>query len=173
MIALLAYNTSTFIKNIYYKYIMGKLSGKKTKKAYKATPNSRGSRGSPIQGSPFNNPLQYQELPLQSFYHTQIPPLRRDQPTYQPTYLPTVYVNPNPYMHPNVQYIQQPQPQPQPQRFVIRNLNDLLNVSYTQEQLDALTGPPSPEPDRNDLYRKFNYTRGGRSKKYSRKNRRK
>jgi len=149
-----------------------KPTGKKTK-AYKATQNSRGSRRrSPIQGSPFNNPLQYQELPPQSFYHTQIPPHRRGQPTYPPTYpptyLPTVYVNPNPYMHPYVQ-----QPQPQPQRHVIRNLNDFLNVSYSQAELDALTRPPSPEPHRNGLYRQPNYPRGGRSKKYSRKNRRK
>jgi len=169
---------------------MGKQPSKsvgKTKKAtsksgkiYRATQSSTGSRRSPIQGSPFINPLQntYQEeSPPPSFYYTQIPANRRSQPPNQPPNQPHFYVNQNPYMHPNVQYMQQPQPQQQPQqqRIVVSDLNGLLNVSYTQGQLDALAGQHSPVQNRSGLYRQFNdnYHRGGRSKKYSRRNRRK
>lgn len=128
----------------------------KTKKSLpKARKASR--RRSPTRGVQyFNNPFQntYPEEPTRSFYDTQIPENRRNRP-----------VNViNPYIYDaNVPHTQSP-------RHVVR---DLTNIGYTEEEIEHILRPPSPPHyiNNTNLYRQYN--RGGRSKKYSRRNRRK
>jgi hypothetical protein len=146
--------------------------GKTKKSSPKARKASR-RRRSPTRGvQHFNNPFQntYPEEPTLSFYDTQIPANRRNR---------AVNVI-NPYIYdPNV-------PHTQPPTHVVR---DLTNIGYTEEEIEDIFRTPSPphyinntslyrqyNDDRDDNFydlARYNYNRGGRSKKYSRRNRRK